>query len=695
MPFNTATAQDVWKLRDELKKYFRTRDRKWGNRRDLRYRRMEKELRSLPLNPELGNTALMIHQSEEPNQEVHKRVKRLVANRPRFEVVLLDSDPKLQSIAQDLENGIKALYKWMNRGKPTFDWLVTEFQQGDGLGIGAEDFLPDHGAALVDYDPDSLEADDEEGDDDGVRQRNKARAYFRESKDSYVKKGRPEAEADRRAYADVTDRALRSERPPFRLRAVDPLACYWWEDGDGISIIAESGKKSLNPLLEALSSYGVKEVEGRLVVTGDGSDAVSSRTAPTAGLSGKDLSAEVEYTEIRTRNEIVILIEHPNIQAMTSRERGKVEDKGIVLRFPNPFGPYTTGYTLVPGDITTETDPADMYQPPTLGILNSTQAINVLATARLSSAVAKALTPTYVEITGSESAPPPGDEDKTPEAQAREIPVIPGKVRRVETPDVDLDKAEARFLGEVQPHRFQDVQLGDAQSEASGHRLAIQVAQADIQMVPYQNNRADAIAELMKGIIFAVKKHGLPIYVPTIPDKSRKGSKVRVSEPAKITPEMADLPFELIVTLGSETPVSKYAKWKAMEEREAAGTVGYLTVIEESDVEDPMDEVARVVEGKVFKAAVEQLVPVMVQQVFEAAMARFQQAITPPAPEAALPGAEMGIDPATGLASGGGGGIGAEDLTRLPGVNQPIAPSTGEYGPPVVEGDGTLGVRGY
>jgi hypothetical protein len=641
---------------------------------------MEQDLAALPLNPRIKDTALMVYQTELPNQEAHKRTKRLIANRPRFEVILLKTGPDFQGLAQELENGIKALYNWMNRGKPTVEWKLVEHQQGDGLGILKVDFLPGHGVTLGAFDLDDLTADDEDGEIEGASDRNSARSDFRAA----MTKHGDEA----KAFSQVTNDTLRTEFPPFRLIAVDPLNCYWWEDDDGVALMVETGEKSLNPLLEAFADYGLRydKDTGKVFIRGETTEAVGARAYLPPQSSGADLSQRVAYTEIRTREHIYVLIEHPKLKKRAPR--GQQGEKGVVFRFPNPFGPRTTGYVLVPGDVTTDEDPAYKYQPVIEGVLSTAQALNVLMTARLSASLEEALAPAYIRPTPEQQVLP-SEEEKAPSIDQtnREIPVIPGEIKRVETPNADLAKAEQRLLDETNLYRMSEVQQGEATSEASGHRLAIQVSQADIQMVPYQNVRKDAMEEIMKGIVYAVRKHGLPVYIPAMPEKPARGEKVRVADMAVITPEMADLPFDLIITLGAETPVTKYAKWAALAERMEQGTAGYQTVVEQSDTEDPDEEIARVFEGKMLIGTMEAIIPVLVELATAYGTQKVKALLAPPGEAPPPEGGEqltLGIDPATGLA-GGGGGAGGANLPRVPGVRMPIAPSTKDFGPPVQE----------
>ena len=323
--------------------------------------------------------------------------------------------------------------------------------------------------------------------------------------------------------------------------------------------------------------------------------------------------------------------------------------------------------------------------------------MNVLGTAQLSAALESALTPPYVKVTPEQQLSPT-DEDKTIIEGGGEIPVIPGELKRMEAPAVQLEKIADRITQAEVPYRFQDALSGGAMGDVSGHRLAIQVAQADIQMVPYQNARQAAIKELMMGALYAVRQHGLTVFIPTLPNSVESGGKIRTATQAKLTPEMADLNFELIITLGSETPVTKYAKWEALKNREEAGTIGYQTVIEQSDVENPEDEIKRVFEGKMLKAVMEQTIPDLATEIATAVRRRLQEFLNPPEEESMqepmqeqLP---MQIPPETGLQGGGGGPPTMQP--RLPGVSMPVTPTTpsadtGVVGVPAVGGEQLVG----
>jgi len=152
---------------------------------------------------------------------------------------------------------------------------------------------------------------------------------------------------------------------------------------------------------------------------------------------------------------------------------------------------------------------------------------------------------------------------------------------------------------------------------------------------------------------------------------------------------MADLPFEIIVTVGAETPVTKYAKWSALADREERGTAGYQTVVEQSDVEDPEDEIGRVFEGKLLKATMEQLVPTIAQMAVAFATARLESAMLPGGGQE---GDVTGVPGDTGLAGGGGGQPGSDVGPRVPGVKMPVQPTQQVDGQAVQEGSGDVPV---
>lgn len=697
MAYDLEKDKDIWALRDTLKKSFKERDKVWQNRRDVRFRRMGEQLASLPLNPMISDKALLISQTEIPNQEAHKRTKRLVANPPRFEVIITDDDNDSSEMAQELEHGIMALYKWVNRGKVSFDYKVTQHQQSDGLGIGAVDHLPGHGKSLAKYDLETL-IDPETGergpdaDEDAYEEFNNARSKY----------GLDDGERDSKAYNEVTEKALQKENPPYRFRAVDPLTFYYWADADQISVGMECGRKSLNPLLEAYKEQGLRIENDRFVVGKGGPDAVSAKTFhdPSDGHSTTvtDTGEMVSYTEIRTKDKIIICLEHPIFSKpdVPKPKAQKVEDdygRGVVFRFDNPFGPYTTGYVLVPGDVTTDSQPEDEFQPPILQALNEAQKLNVLETARLSAALEEALAEKYIKLS-PEAPVTPTDEDKTPSlTEGREIVAIQGEIKKIDSNNVDLDKSIDMTVRTMESGKMEEVLVGDAASEATGNRLAYQIAQADIQMVPYQNSRAEAITELIKGVIYSIKKQGLSVYIPTIPSGTRKGSNIRVSKPAKLTPEMADLSFELIVTLGAETAMTKFAKWQAYAQRERDGTMGYQTLIELSDVENPEEELNRIVEGKMFKALLEATVPLATQMLVASLEKQVMMVLQPDkfaqmGDQAESEELNAGPTGESGLANGGGGEAMAEDLVRNPGVNMPVVQSNPVDGQLVPMGSG-------
>jgi hypothetical protein len=698
------SVSQIEKIVAAVMKGYEKRDRKWKARRRIRYRDMDQELRSLPLSTRAGgNTALMIYQTEEPNQEVHRRVKRLVANKERVDVIVYDSDSETKQLAQDIKDSMKALLKWMNRGKIPASRRIVEYQQGDGLGVARLDFLADFAdEELMYFDADVLAEEPIEGEH---RKQMAARMSYRTEIERLTAVDPDDTEVEAKAYEAATDKARRKCDPPFRLSAVDPLTFYFTMDGDNIDVAIEKGKRKLSALLETMSDNRLRMINGsgdvpRLIVWPENTDAVGSDTIPANDELSGDYGDLVDYVEIRTKKEIVVLISHPDlIRQRAVRKSSKTEDDCVKLVFDNPFGPYSTGYVLVPGDITGSHDPADMFQPSILGTLNVAQAINVLTTIRLSAAIDTALASKHIESKeDTPDAPPPltqGETDKTPTVKdGKEIAVIPGKLMRAPNANVDLDKGEQTFHAIEASYRFNEVLAGDAQSSDSGHKLAIQVSQADTQLVPYQNARAEATAEILMCCLYAAHKLNKTIYVRETPDRdSLLMNKVDSVMPVRaITPEMFDMDFNLIVTIGSETPVTKFAKWSALESRYKAGTLSFETLMEQSDVENVADETARIFEGQTLVAVMQQAIPVIVQLIAQRAIAK----LTGPPP------GQQGQVIEQGGNENGGGMAGAEASTpiagvgRLPGVGlSPGGPTTGDFGGGRVQagaGDGQQGV---
>jgi hypothetical protein len=690
------SVSELKKIVDRTKRTFSRRDEIWHNRRRVRFRQMEQELRSLPLSNRVGqNQALLIFQTEEVNQEVHRRVKRLIANKPRIEVVVYDSRDEIKRQAQNLKDALKALWRWMNRGKIPPERLATEYQQADGLGWFKLDFIASYADdALAPYDIDYLTMEEAEfmalGLDEAYVN---ARREFQEEMQRLLANGET-VDADLKAYESVTDRALRKCDPPFRLSAPDPMSIYYQRDGDAITLVIEYGKRHVSALLEAFGDRGLRLVNNRFVLmpTG-GSEVLSESTIPERQELGSKYDDLCEYIEIRTRKEIVILIRHPQLKDRASRNAD--EDGYVKLTFENPFGPYSTGYIMVPADITGSHDPADEFQPPVLGVLSLAQPLNVLETARLSAALDKALAGKYVKMPDAQTTPPLSSQqaDKTPTVKdGKPIPVIPGEVKREEAVNIDLDKSEAFLIGMLQNFRFNEVLAGDAQSSDSGHKLAIQVSQADTQLVPYQNARAEAMAEVLMSCLYAVQKIGHPVYVKELPepDLVRMGKFSNEQPVRALLPEYWELDFNLIVTIGSETPVTKFAKWAALQQRYQAGTLSFETLMEQSDVENVSDEIARIFEGQTLTAVMQQAIPVIVKMIGDRVLAK----LSPQPPQPVMPQV-----PGQGGNESGGGMPGAQASTpiagigRLPGVGlSPAGPTTGEYGPRVNEGAGEMEV---
>lgn len=678
MPLKDKKLDELRDIVSSLKREFQNRDRLLRNRRRIRFRQMEQDLRALPLSSK-ADPALLVYQTEEVNQEIHRRVKRLVSNRPRIQIIVYDESPAAKNKGQNIEDGLRALYRWLNRAPVPPEELAVEAQQADGVGILKLDFVPGIILEKLRYfDPEKLEQPSDDDDEEQVR----IRTRYRELSESYGS----DPEATAKAYRDLLEEEKRKLPPPFVLSAVDPAVCYWRTDSfHEPEIFVETGKRPLSVLIDSINAtgaYTVKLLDGKLVLSPGGSEALSYPTFSsdeTLSYSQEDL---VEVTEIRTRHEIVFIVEQP-----PPRTKGVRNNEAIVLTFDNPFGPETTGYFLIPGDVTNHPDPAYRFQPPVLGLLNIAQADNLLTTIRLSAAVENALRKRYVQVQEAPpQAPADADEPKTKEIrEGRELVQIPGEIRMEEAPNIDLDKADARLQQLIQENRIHEVLTGDATSADSGHKLAIQVAQADTQHVPYQNRRAQATASLLKACLSAVSYLGTAIFVKEAPESGASRRSVATGRVRKLDPADFDVDYDIIVTVGAETAVTKYARWAAMSQRYERGTLSFETLMESTDVENPEEEIARIFEGQALLATMQQVIPMLVSMAREAAKRKIDE-LTNPSPG-------VGTPPESGLAGGGGANDTASGpvamVGKLPGLGMPvIGPMSTEMGFPVPEGGG-------
>lgn len=182
----------------------------------------------------------------------------------------------------------------------------------------------------------------------------------------------------------------------------------------------------------------------------------------------------------------------------------------------------------------------------------------------------------------------------------------------------------------------------------------------------------------------------MPIFVKEVPDRDMMlMNRVEMVQPTRaLTPDMFDLEFNLIVSIGSETPVTKFAKWAALESRYKAGTLSYETLMEQSDVENVADEIARVFEGQTLVAVMQQSIPLIVQMIAAQTVSKFVGG--PPQETVGAGGNENGGGMPGAVASTPIAGVG-----RVPGVGMsPAGPTNGDFGArtQLGAGDGQVGV---
>lgn len=441
----------------------------------------------------------------------------------------------------------------------------------DGYTIVALD-VKASGKALAGYDDHNAlkaTADDDYEDDDDTPPARYARNY----------KGAKGTDTERHeaAYKTSTDNAVMEDGIPCSPRVIDPLLFGGFQvDGDPyrFAVGMEYGQKQLNPLLAALSGFGlVKGEDGKLWIESGAyksgkrkGEKKRSRSASYEAL-GADWIAEtstdhsqqdeyVEYTQVRTCEETVILIEDP-----PSYKGDRKGDGGIVIRVPNPFGGEVTGYYLIPGDSLLRSGSLeDKYLPPLRHMMNMDQHFSVLLSSYEAMALSEATRSPYLSVDAD--TPLPGGADSTQETKSKQpedggdIPTIPGELKRVEGYGQDIAsllQLQRELLKEAEPT---DIWGGTGSSSETGIAIARRETALLVELNPYQNNRAAVCKLIHQDVDRYVVASGQPIRIAYLPEEAAKGTKPEVRE---ITPKTAKLPMDMDYIIGSDTPESKYA----------------------------------------------------------------------------------------------------------------------------------------
>lgn len=627
--------------------------------------------------PENVRRVFVPYQSQEPDDEVQARKAILASNTASIEVVAKSNDPKIIKRAQSYERVLEAIEESLFPIE--FQLLECDGFLGDGETIIALDKLP-AGRALAEYgDADGAEdgsrrreleqfAESEDPDDDDLS----PRARYR---DAYRQFGDHEA-----AYKHVTEDAQRNDGLTWRARIIDRLVFDDFEGPDGIEIGMESGQMALNPALSALEAYGVQRVDNRLVLKTDGratnEPALAGDVLPDAmGSVTLDAGATVQYTQIRTRDCTVILVEG----------MPEAPEDGIVIQFDNPLAGRGCGYYRIAGDTKARAARKHRYQPVVLGALVEGQLLSILVSAMLAMAIAEAAREKVIER--DDQAPQARGIDAPKPAtakteQGRPVPSVRGRLVREPSTDIDLMQLREIIDASMERYRSREFFSGSGSTSETGIHLARLQTAYRTKLAPHQAKRAKFRKQVLQDITAAVAAEGRALYVPRLPkDARRPEDGIRVAEILELTPEMARLPVEVIVTIGAESEETKYAAMQVSRAEVQFGARSMTTHMEATGTKDPAAEMKRILrDNTVFQAigTPEQpgwLPAVITEQVRRSAEEYIASLLPPaPAPPPADPMAAM--DPMAGMTP-------PDPMAGMGAVEQPMGAQPGLVPPPV------------
>lgn len=472
----------------------------------------------------------------------------------------------------------------------------------DGYTIVALDVLPGH-ANLADYaDRKELESYAEseldEEPEDSAPQSTYRRAY--RGTDA-TKSARERHEA---AYGVVTDDAMVADGLNLRARVIDPETFDGFQvDGDPnrFAIGMEYGKKPLSPLLAAFEGWGLKVEDGQFVIDPpEGSSArkgkrkTASYQALGAGLlpdvggsSNPAAETYINYTQVRTCEQTIVYLEHPN------GKRDKSGEKGVVLKVPNLFGGTSTGYYLIEGDAKLRAGVLeDRYDPPLLALLVACQKYNIFDSAEGAMALNEATREPYLfEESQSTLSSEPFDttsETKAPSSEdGATIPTTTGKLLRAETTGIKIREYVSAALEELQRQEPTLFPAGAGSSSESALHLAGVQTSVLTELSPYQANVAEVCKRMHEDIDQYVIASKEPIRLAYVASGAPKGAKAEIRE---LTPEMAKLPTDMDYEIAASTPQADAAQEVMSERRMASNVYGITTHRETIGIKDPTRE---------------------------------------------------------------------------------------------------------
>lgn len=541
-------------------------------------------------------------QTSIPNKALFRLTNIMASNPHEFSASVRSTDQTEVNLGQAYEDAHVAIDELI---------FTTEIKRkmrgflGDSYGVVALDVRPSRETLAKYADRKGLEAyaeGDDDDDDESDEPKAKYRRRYRQISDDDEKKQRTRTKRERHedAYDAVTTDAMLADGLCLTVRVPDIMTFRGFQtDGDANSfaIGMEFGQKQLNPLLDALEDYGLKEKDGLLYIEDDGDKRKRKRSASYEAL-GVGMIAEsqsrgntagetwVEYTQIRTCEETIILIEHPKGKQSNDGE------PGVVIRVPNLYGNKYTGYFLIEGDAKSRSGSLEnRYEPPLKSLISEAQHYNLLRSAYEAMGIEEATRAVYGhDESGGAGAIEPDSTQETKSAQPQDgqpIPVTPFVVKRIETSGAKLQEILDHSTQELHLHEPLLGFAGTGAAGESGQHLARAQTAHLTELTPYQANVAEVCKRVHQAIDAYVIATGETIKIAYVPERTADAERTK-AQIRELTPKMAKLPIDTTYTIGSRTPEGDWAAEQMSTGRYKDGVYGLTEHQRQIGIKDPV-----------------------------------------------------------------------------------------------------------
>lgn len=533
-------------------------------------------------------------QSGIPNKALFRLTNIMASNPHEFAAVVRSTDQGEVNLGQDYEDAHVAIDELL------FTTEIKRKMRGflaDSYGVVAVDVKPTKEVLAKFADRNELEeyAENDAEDENEDSPKAKYRKRYQSISDDDEKKGRERTTRERHedAYDAVTTDAMLADGLCVNVRVPDVLTFRGFQtDGDPhcFAIGMEFGQKQLNPLLDALSGYGLRVRDGLLYIEDESDKRKRARTASYEAL-GVGMIAEsqsattggetwVEYCQVRTCEETLILIEHPG------GKKGADGEPGVLIRVPNLFGNKYTGYFLIEGDAKTRSGSLeDRYEPPLKALITEAQHYNLLRSAYEAMGIEEATRAPYVPIEKGSPITDSTEEVKSSQPQDG-VPQVAGEIKRVESTGAKLEEILKHSTEELHAHEPLIGFAGTGSAGESGQHLARAQTAILTELTAYQAN----VAEVCKRVHLCIDAYtiatGEAIKVTYVPESD--GEKRSKAEVRELTPKMAKLPIDVTYTIGSRTPEGDWAAEQMSRTRWLDGVYGLTEHQKQIGITDPI-----------------------------------------------------------------------------------------------------------